>query len=147
VATKRSRAATKKGTRRTARAGKSSKPTKGAPAPARTATKAAAATPSAPSKPAPAAGRRTVPVTRPASPGPTLLEQAERLRDEIQRTKLCHPDPWTYTAKARGWGQRAQALVDRIAGGGNGAADREALESLRAEVEADRDFQEARRLL
>jgi hypothetical protein len=78
--------------------------------------------------------------------GPTLGEQAERLRDEIQRSKLTHPDPWRYTAKARGWGERAQVLVELIAARGDTASARGSLEALAAELQGDRDFQEARRL-
>lgn len=74
-----------------------------------------------------------------------LLDQAERLREAIQRSKLTHPDPWSYTPKARGWGERAQTLVDQLARGEDGTA-RRALETLAAAVEGDRDFQEARRL-
>lgn len=91
--------------------------------------------------------RPSAPASRPVPAPPTLLEEAERFRDEIQRTKLCHPDPWAYTPKARGWAQQAQALVDRIATGDQGGGARDALARLRAEVEGDRDFQEARRLL
>ena len=76
----------------------------------------------------------------------SLLEQAERLRDAIQRSKLTHPNPWVYTTKAREWGQRAQALVDGIAGSGDNAGQRKALETLVAAVEGDRDFREARGL-
>ena len=94
--------------------------------------------------------RAAAPAKRPAaSPrpaGPGLMEQAERLRDEIQRSKHTHPDPWTYGAKARPWGERAQAVVDQIAFSGDTAATRRALEALDGEVQRDRDFQEARRL-
>jgi hypothetical protein len=95
----------------------------------------------APARPAVATAR---PVPQPAGPG--LLEQAERLRDEIQRSKLTHPDPWTYGAKARTWGVRAQALVDQLAAQGDDTAIRRALVTLEAEVQSNRDFQEARRL-
>jgi hypothetical protein len=107
----------------------------------------------APATPAPA--RRAV-VTVPATTapristgraaGPSVLEGAERLRDDVLQSKLSHPDPWTYTPKARGWADRAQALVDRLASGEPETAARQALDALRAEVEADRDFQDARRL-
>ncbi len=54
-------------------------------------------------------------------------------------------DPWSYSTKTRPWSQRAQGLVDAIAQGGDrGALERE-LAALTAAVEADRDFQEARR--
>jgi len=49
---------------------------------------------------------------------------AERLRDDILRSKLTHPDPWTYGAKARAWGERAQALVEEIAVEGDTPATR-----------------------
>jgi hypothetical protein len=89
------------------------------------------------------AGTRPV-ATRPAEP--SLLERAEALRDAIQRSKLTAPDPWAYTAKARGWGVRAQELVDRIARDGATPGARQGLEQLSGEVEGDREFQEARRL-
>jgi hypothetical protein len=94
--------------------------------------------------------RAAAPARRPAAPpqptGPSLMELAERLRDEIQRSKHTHPDPWAYGAKARPWGERAQAVVDQIAFSGDTAATRRALEALDGEVQRDRDFQEARRL-
>jgi hypothetical protein len=101
-----------------------------------------------------AAGKATAPPKRaPATPrpvpppaGPTLEEHAERLRDEILRSKLTHPDPWRYAPKAREWGERGQALVERIAAEGDTPATRRALETLDAELRGDRDFQEARRL-
>lgn len=80
------------------------------------------------------------------APGPSLLERAERLRDEVNRSKLTHPDPWAFAAKARGWAQRAQALVEQVAAGGDTAESRRAVDALAAEVERDRDFQEARKL-
>jgi hypothetical protein len=82
----------------------------------------------------------------PAAHGPALVERAERLRDEILRSKLTHPDPWTYAAKARGWGERAQVLVELIVVQGPSPTTLRTLEGLHAEVERDRDFQEARRL-
>jgi len=103
-------------------------------APGKALVKAATKPPAAPARPAP------------ASAGPDLGERAERLRDEIQRSKLTHPDPWSYAAKARAWGERAQNLVQQIAIGGNTASAKSALEALDAEVQRDRDFQEARRL-
>jgi hypothetical protein len=95
-----------------------------------------------------ASGSRAAATARPASrpAGPTLGEHAERLRDEIHRSKLTHPDPWRYAAKARPWGERAQVLVELITVRGETAAARSSLEALVAELEADRDFQEARRL-
>ena len=70
----------------------------------------------------------------------------EFLRDDILRSKTTHPDPWGYTAKARGWGQRAQALVDELASRGDSAQLERSVEALTAEVSGDRDFQAARRL-
>jgi hypothetical protein len=90
-----------------------------------------------------APARRTA--ERPA-PGPSLLDRAVRLRDAIQVSKLTAEDPWAYTAKARGWGQEAQAVVDEIArGGGDADALSRRLDALTATVEGDRDYQEARR--
>jgi hypothetical protein len=122
-----------------------SKPPKAAPkpagkAPARTAGKAAP-------KAAPPA-KRAVAESRPASP-PTrhsLTDQVERLREQIQRSKLTHPDPWTYGAKARGWGDRVQILVEQITVQGESPAAQRTIEALDAEIQGDRDFQEARRL-
>jgi hypothetical protein len=76
-----------------------------------------------------------------------LLLRAERLRDAILKSKLSHPDPWSYTAKARAWSQRAQHVVEEIAAGGDTEQHRRALEKLAAEVEGDPDFEEARRRL
>ena len=109
-------------------------------APARTAAKAAP-------KAAPPA-KRAVAESRPASP-PTrhsLTDQVERLREQIQRSKLTHPDPWTYGAKARGWGDRVQVLVEQITVQGESPAAQRTIEALDAEIQGDRDFQEARRL-
>jgi hypothetical protein len=92
--------------------------------------------------PAPRASRAAAATARP----PSAIEQAEALRDAVQRSKLTASDPWAYTAKARGWAQRAQELVDRLARSGESDATRQALSKLGAEVEGDRDFQEARRL-
>jgi hypothetical protein len=122
--------------------------------PAKAAARAAAKPPAKPaakattrSKPT-ATARPAVATARPGPQpaGPSLLEQAERLRDEIQRSKLTHPDPWTYGVKARTWGVRAQALVDQLAAQGDDTATRRALVTLEAEVQGSRDFQEARRL-
>jgi hypothetical protein len=74
-----------------------------------------------------------------------LVLRAERLRDAILKSKLTHPDPWSYTAKARTWSQRAQHVVEEIASGGDTEQHRRALEKLAAEVEGDPDFEEARR--
>ena len=118
-----------------------SKPAKAARPPAsKSTTSTTKAKSSAPAK-------RPVPSARPtvAPAGLALGEQAERLRDDILRSKLTHPDPWRYAPKARGWGERVQVLVVQTAGGET-LATRRALETLVAEVLADRDFQEARRL-
>lgn len=101
----------------------------------------APAKPSKSAKPAVSTGRAAA-----APSGPALGEQAARLRDDILRSKLTHPDPWRYAGKARGWGERAQALVDQTAAGSHGAEARRAFEALAGEIQGDRDFQEARRL-
>ena len=79
-----------------------------------------------------ASPKQAVVTARPAPQpaGQTLGEQAERLRDEIQRSKLTHPDPWAYAAKARAWGERAQALVEQIAVKGDTPATRHTLKTL-----------------
>jgi hypothetical protein len=89
----------------------------------------------------PAMARRALP---PAEP--SLLERAERLRDDLLRSKLTHPDPWSYTAKARAWGERTQALVEEIAVAGQTPALHATVANLAAEVEGDADFQKARQL-
>jgi hypothetical protein len=76
----------------------------------------------------------------------TLLERAEQLRDDILRSKLTHPDPWTYTAKARTWGDGVQALVEEIAVAGQTPALHARFATWLAEVEGDPDFQRARQL-
>jgi hypothetical protein len=86
------------------------------------------------------------PATSASAAGPSLLQRATQLRDDILRSKLTHPDPLRFAGKARAWGERAQALVDEIAAGGGTAASQPAVEALAAEIEGDRDFQEARRL-
>ena len=139
----------KKTGKRSATKKAASRPSKAAPRPAAKAAKTAkAATKPAAKATAAAPPKRAAATARPASPGagPTLGEHAERLRDEIQRSKLTHPDPWRYTAKARGWGERAQVLVELIAVRGETASARGSLEALAAELQGDRDFQEARRL-
>ncbi len=134
------RSATKKAASRPSKAASrpAAKPAKAAKAATKTATKATAA----------ARPKRAAATARPAPPaaGPTLGEHAERLRDEIQRSKLTHPDPWRYAAKARGWGERAQVLVELVAVRGDTASARGSFEALAAELQGDRDFQEARRL-
>jgi hypothetical protein len=82
----------------------------------------------------------------PASGGAALLECAERLRDDILRSKLTHPDPWTYTAKARTWGGGIQALVEEIAVAGQTPGLHARFATLLAEVEGDPDFQRARQV-
>jgi hypothetical protein len=77
---------------------------------------------------------------------PTLLERAERLRDDVLRSKLTHPDPWNYTAKARAWGERMQALVEEIAVAGQTPELHARFATLSAEVEGDSDFRRARQL-
>ncbi len=76
----------------------------------------------------------------------TPLDRAEQLRAAIERSKLTAADPWAYTPKARRWGERAQTLVERLPRSGGAAALERELAALTAEVEADRDFQEAKRL-
>jgi hypothetical protein len=123
----------------------SSKPSKAARKPAgKPPAKTTAKTPPKAKPTAPA--RRLVALPRPAPASPSLIDLAEHLRDEVQRSKLTHPDPWTYASKARAWGERAQALVEEIAVKGDTLAGRRALEALDGEVQGDRDFQEARRL-
>ena len=133
--------------------GKPSATKKAASRPAKPAPRPAAKPAKAPTKPAakataPAPPKRAAATARPAATaaGPSLGEHAERLRDEIQQSKLSHPDPWRYAAKARGWGERAQVLVELIAARGDTASARGSYEALAAELARDRDFQEARRL-
>jgi hypothetical protein len=121
-------------------------------APARATQKALPARTAAPAKAVPAkaaaAAKQTVRASRPdtAPVEAPLAERAERLRDEILRSKLTHPDPWTYAPKARAWGERAQTLVEQIARAGSSSAAVRSFETLAAEIERDRDFQDARRL-
>jgi hypothetical protein len=130
------RSATKKAARKPAKAAR--KPA--AKAPKKPVSKAAP-------KAAPPAKRAGAP-SRPAPPStrPSLLALAERLRDQIRRSKLTHPNPWVYGAKARGWGDRVQVLVEEIAVTGDSPALQRSIEALDAELQGDRDFQEARRL-
>jgi hypothetical protein len=125
--------------------------------PKRAATKKAASKPSKTARPsAGKAAKKAAPsakVSRPAAArpasapaGPAFGERAERLRDEILRSKLTHPDPWTYAPKARAWGERAQVIVETIVIQGHTPTLLRTLEALDAEVQRDRDFQEARRL-
>ena len=110
--------------------------------PARAATPAATRA-AAPTRIVAPASRSAPPPLRPL----TLLEQTEHLRNEIHRTKLSHPDPWSYTARARAWGERAQQLVEAIATSGESPDRRRAFKALSAEVQADKDFRLARDLL
>jgi outer membrane biosynthesis protein TonB len=125
----------KKAQKRSAPKKASTKSTKAARRPAGKAAK------SAPAK------AKTTASSRPAvSTGPGLGKRAERLRDEIMRSKLTHPDPWVYAPKARAWGERAQILVELVVVRGDSPTALRTLEVLQAEVEGDRDFQTARRL-
>jgi hypothetical protein len=133
----------KKGKQRSVTKKAASKPSKGARRPAgQTASKVTTKTK------APASSRRAVAASRPAAAtaDTSLAEHAERLRDQILRSKLTHPDPWSYAAKARAWGDRAETLVVQITAAGDTPAVRRTLEALVAELEGDRDFREARRL-
>ena len=113
------------------------------------------AAPKASAKPAPAAKRAperrgtvpvpvVAPVRREVTP-PSLLEQAKALRDSVQQSKLAARDPWSYTAKARAWQERVEQILDRITANVDAAATRKSVETLRAEIEGDRDYQEAQR--
>lgn len=119
-------------------------------APKKTSTKSAEAArrPAGKAATARAASKRASAPARPATstPGAGLGERAQRLHEEILRSKLTHPSPWIYAAKARAWGERAQVLVEMIVVQGHTPGTLRTLEALHAEVERDRDFQEARRL-
>jgi hypothetical protein len=65
------------------------------------------------------------------------------LREALAGTKLTAADPWTYTGKARGWGVRAQGLIDDLLRGGETPALRGAFDTLRSEIESDPDYREA----
>jgi hypothetical protein len=91
--------------------------------------------------PGPELARRALP---PAEP--SLLERAERLRDDLLRSKLTHPDPWSYTAKARAWAEHAQTLVQDIAIASQTPELHAMVAKLAAEVENDPDYQKARQL-
>ena len=126
------RSAPKKAASKSSKSVRSAKPT-------------AKAKPAAKVKP-PAA--RPLASARPAA-APTGLshgEQLARLRDEILRSKLTHPDPWRYAPKARAWGEQVEVIVIQTGSGSFTPAALRALDALAREVEADRDFQEARRL-
>jgi outer membrane biosynthesis protein TonB len=126
----------KKAQKRSAPKKASTKSAKAAPRPAAKTTKARVASTraSAPAQPA----------TR--THGAGLHERARRLHEEILRSKLTHPNPWTYAPKARAWGERAQVLVELIVVQGHTPGALRTLETLHAEVERDHDFQQARRL-
>jgi hypothetical protein len=76
---------------------------------------------------------------------PSLLERAKALRDSVQQSKLTARDPWGYTAKARVWEERVEQLLDRITANVDAAATGKSVETLRTEIEGDRDYQEALR--
>jgi hypothetical protein len=77
---------------------------------------------------------------------PSLLEQAEGLRDAILKSRLSHPEPWGYTPRTRNWGREAQRIIDEIAEGKDIDTCRRAYQALAAEVDGDPEFQVARRL-
>jgi hypothetical protein len=129
----------KKTVKRSATKKAASKPSKTAARPAAQAAKKPA------SKPAPAPAPKRAAAATPHA-GLPLAERAQQLREEITRSKLTHPDPWRYADKARGWGERAQVIVEVIAVRGDTVSARTSLEALLAELDRDRDFQEARRL-
>jgi hypothetical protein len=150
---------TKRDNRRGTGPGERSKP--GAVPPARRNPAASRARPTAVPPPNPggstdrlaAADAATVPPLGPAMAGralppaePSLLERAERLRDDLLRSKLTHPDPWSYTAKARAWAERAQTLVQDIAIASQTPELHAMVAKLAAEVENDPDYQKARQL-
>ena len=89
--------------------------------------------------------RRPVAAASPVPAAPTWLERAEGLWAQIVRSKLTHPDPWDYTAKARVWAHRAEQIVEDLAMGRNIEGARRALTDLTAELEQDRDFDAARK--
>jgi hypothetical protein len=93
---------------------------------------------------APAPARAAAPAA-PVAAG-ALAERARRIHEEITRSKLTHPDPWRYAPKAREWGDRALTIVDLVAVRGETPSAHSSLAALVAELDADRDFQEARRL-
>ena len=97
---------------------------------------------------APAASKRASAPTGAATSAhhADIGERVQRLHEAIRRSKLTHPNPWTYAPKARGWDERAQVLVEMIVVQGHTPVVVRTLETLHAEVEGDRDFQEARRL-
>jgi hypothetical protein len=135
-----SEAVAKKTAKRPATKKAVSKPSK---KPARPAAKAAKK-PAAKPKAAPAPKRAAA--TTALHAGLPLGDRARQVHEEITRSKLTHPDPWRYAPKARDWGERAQVIVELIAVPSETASALSSLEALVAELESDRDFQEARRL-
>ena len=132
-----------------------SKPSKTTARPAAKAAKKPAAKPAVAPAPKLAAAPAPKPAAAPAAkraganaahPGLPMDERARQLHADIARSKLTHPDPWRYAAKARGWGERAQVIVELITIRGETASALSSLEALVAELDKDRDFQEARRL-
>ena len=95
------------------------------------------AAPSAKPAAAPAAKRAGANAAHPDSPWtstpgcsmPTSAKQAT------------HPDPWRYAAKARGWGERAQVIVELITVRGATTSALSSAGALVAELDKDRDFQ------
>jgi hypothetical protein len=132
-----------------------SKPSKTTARPAAKAAKKPAAKPAVAPAPKLSAAPAPKPAAAPAAkraganaahPGLPMDERARQLHADIARSKLTHPDPWRYAAKARGWGERAQVIVELITIRGETASALSSLEALVAELDKDRDFQEARRL-
>ena len=119
-----------------------------APKKASTKSVKAARRPVGKAKKAPAASKRASAAAGPATATHPagLHERARHLHEEIRRSKLTHPSPWTYAPKARAWDERAQVLVEMIVVQGHTPVAIRTLETLHAEVQGDRDFQEARRL-
>jgi hypothetical protein len=119
------------------------KPTKTTARPAAKAAKKAA-NKTAPKRAAtPAPARAAAPAAAAAG---ALAERARQILEEITRSKLTHPDPWRYAPKAREWGDRALTIVELVAVRGETSSAHNSLAALVAELDADRDFQEARRL-
>jgi hypothetical protein len=111
---------------------------------ARAASPAAAARPKPQSPPAAPTRAARPAAPRPAPPA-SLFDRTKAVRDLIAESKLTAADPWAYTEKARAWTQRAQSLLDEVARSQDGGDQERRLAALRAEIEGDADFQEARR--
>jgi hypothetical protein len=120
------------------------KPTKTTARPAAKAAKKTASKTAPKRATAPAAARAAAPAAGAAAGA--LAERARRIHEEITRSKLTHPDPWRYAPKAREWGDRALTIVDLVVVRGETPSAHSSLAALVAELDADRDFQEARRL-